>query len=90
MAFEVLGREEELASVAAFVDEAPDGLLALMLDGEAGIEKSTLWLAGVEHARRQGLAVLSSRPAEAENTRPSRMWGSATSSSKSWTTCFPR
>ena len=37
-----------------------------MLEGEAGIGKSTLWLAGVEHARATGLRVLSSRPAEAE------------------------
>ena len=37
-----------------------------MLEGEAGIGKSTLWLAGVEHARARGLRVLSSRPAEAE------------------------
>jgi len=68
MAFEVVGREDELASVAAFVDEARDGPVALVLDGEAGIGKSTLWLAGVEHARMQGLGVLSARPAEAEST----------------------
>jgi DNA-binding CsgD family transcriptional regulator len=66
MAFEVVGREEELSSAAAFVDEARDGPLALVLDGEAGIGKSTLWLAAVEHARTQGLCVLSTRPAEAE------------------------
>jgi DNA-binding CsgD family transcriptional regulator len=66
MAFEVVGREDELASVAAFVDEARDGLAALVLEGEAGIGKSTLWLAGVEHARRRGLGILSARPAEAE------------------------
>ena len=40
---------------------------ALVLEGEAGIGKSTLWVAGVEHARAQGLRVLSSRPAEAEH-----------------------
>ena len=39
-----------------------------MLEGEPGIGKSTLWAAGVEHARAQGLRVLSSRPAEAERT----------------------
>src|SRR5205807_3889270 len=64
--FEVVGREDELASVAAFVDEVRDGPTALVLEGEAGIGKSTLWLAGVEHARARGLRVLSSRPAEAE------------------------
>jgi DNA-binding CsgD family transcriptional regulator len=68
MAFEVVGREEELASVAAFVDEPRDGPAALVLEGEAGIGKSTLWLAGVEHASTHGLRILAARPAEAEST----------------------
>ena len=63
--FEVVGRDDHLASVYAFVDEAEAGA-ALILEGEAGIGKSTLWFAGVEHARDRGLCVLSSRPAEAE------------------------
>src|SRR3989475_13110485 len=68
MAFEIVGREEELGSLRAFVDEVQDGPTALVLEGEAGIGKSTLWLAGVEHARTRGLRVLSSRPAEAERS----------------------
>jgi len=63
---EIVGREEELAALHAFVGEAPAGPRALVLQGEAGIGKSTLWLAGVEHARERGWRVLSSRPAEAE------------------------
>jgi DNA-binding CsgD family transcriptional regulator len=43
-----------------------DGPAALLLHGEPGIGKSTLWQAGVEEALRRGLRVLSSRPAEAE------------------------
>jgi hypothetical protein len=39
-----------------------------VLEGEARIGKSTLWLAGVQHARTSGLHVLWSRPAEAERT----------------------
>ncbi len=70
MAPEIVGREEELATVAAFVDEARDGSAALVLEGEAGIGKSTLWLAGVQHGRARGLRVLSSRPAEAERGLP--------------------
>jgi DNA-binding CsgD family transcriptional regulator/sulfopyruvate decarboxylase TPP-binding subunit len=66
MAFEVVSREEELASVHAFIGEAGAGPAALVIEGEAGIGKSTLWLAAVEHGRTQGLRVLSSRPAEAE------------------------
>ncbi len=66
MAFEVVGRDEELSVVAAFVDESRDGPAALVLEGDAGIGKSTLWQAGVERARAHGLVVLASRPAEAE------------------------
>jgi len=66
--FEIVGREEELGSLYAFVGEAGGGLAALVLEGEAGIGKSTLWLAGLAHARTRGLRVLSSRPAEAERS----------------------
>jgi DNA-binding CsgD family transcriptional regulator len=62
----IVSREEELASIHAFVGEAQEGPAVLVLEGEAGIGKSTLWLAGIEHARARGLNVLSSRPAEAE------------------------
>jgi DNA-binding CsgD family transcriptional regulator len=63
---EIVGREEELASLRAFFEQAEGGPRALLLQGEPGIGKSTLWLAGVEEARRRDLRVLSSRPAEAE------------------------
>jgi DNA-binding CsgD family transcriptional regulator len=63
---EIVGRDDELASVNAFIGETEATPVALVLEGEAGIGKSTLWLAGVEYARAQGLTVLSSRPAEAE------------------------
>ena len=63
---EIVGREEELASTHAFIGLAEEGPTALVLEGEAGIGKSTLWLAGVEHARARGVRVLASRPAEAE------------------------
>ena len=66
MISEIVGRDEELASLRAFIDEVREGPAALVLEGEAGIGKSTLWLAGLEHARVRGLRVLSSRPAEAE------------------------
>jgi DNA-binding CsgD family transcriptional regulator len=66
MALEIVSREGELASVHAFIGERDVGPAALVLEGEAGIGKSTLWLAGVERGRAQGLRVLLSRPAEAE------------------------
>ena len=66
MVSEIIGREDELAAVYGFIRLAEGGPAALVLEGEAGIGKSTLWLAGVERARAQGLRVLSSRPAEPE------------------------
>ena len=63
---EIIGREDELAAVYGFIGLAEGGPAALVLEGEAGIGKSTLWLAGVERAHARGLRVLSSRPAEAE------------------------
>ena len=62
----IVGRDEELDSVIAFVDRSIEGPSALVIEGEAGIGKSTIWLAGVEAARERGLEVLTSRPAEAE------------------------
>jgi predicted ATPase len=63
---EVVGRELELATIAAFVDGSASGVRALVLEGEAGVGKTTLWLAGVDAARERGHWVLESRPAAAE------------------------
>jgi len=66
MALEIVGRDEELAALHQFVVRPANGPAALVLSGEAGIGKSTLWRAGVEAAREQGLRVLTARPTEAE------------------------
>jgi DNA-binding CsgD family transcriptional regulator len=66
MTADLVARDEELARVADFLDGADAGPAALVLEGEAGIGKSTLWSAGVRLAHERGLLVLSSRPAEAE------------------------
>ena len=66
MAADIVGREVEFASIHAFLERPAEGPVALVLEGEAGIGKSTLWLTGVEAARERGFRVLVSRPAEAE------------------------
>jgi hypothetical protein len=66
VAEEIVGREDEVAALLAFLDRAGDGPAALVLEGDAGIGKSTLWLAGIEAARERSLRVLSARPAEVE------------------------
>jgi len=68
MTGDIIGRDTELSVVQAFLDRPAEGLRALVLEGGAGIGKSTLWQAGVTAARQQSFHVLTSRPAEAERT----------------------
>ena len=60
---------------AAFLDDPSEGLRALIIEGDAGIGKSTLWLAAVEAARQQAIRVLASRPSEAERSLPNVVLG---------------
>jgi ATP/maltotriose-dependent transcriptional regulator MalT len=64
----VVGRDAELGSIEAFLDEVEQGPAALVLAGEAGIGKTILWEAGVEEARGRFGCVLSHRSVEAEAT----------------------
>lgn len=61
----ILGRDEELAVVHRFFDLDPPGPRVLLLEGDAGIGKSTIWDEAVRIARAKG-TVLSSRAAETE------------------------
>src|SRR5918999_1892628 len=65
MADPLIGRDEELNAVGAFLSTSRDGPALVLLEGEAGIGKTTLWEAVIaaEGPRRQ---VLRARPAEAE------------------------
>ena len=62
----VVGREEELELLRGFLADSRAGPLALMLEGQPGIGKTTLWAAGVENAREGSYRVLACRPAGAE------------------------
>ena len=61
----VVGRESEGKVLREFLAGA-GGSGALLLTGEAGIGKTTLWEAGVTEARGRGLRVLVARPSGAE------------------------
>jgi DNA-binding CsgD family transcriptional regulator len=63
---ELIGRERECASILDFLDRARTGPYALVLEGEAGIGKSTLWWAGLRAARRRGQRILTCRPTGSE------------------------
>jgi DNA-binding CsgD family transcriptional regulator len=66
MAGAVIGRDEELAAIGAFLDGVWSGPRALVFAGEAGIGKTLLWEAGVAQAKGRIGRVLSCRGAEAE------------------------
>ncbi|MEA2607448.1 MAG: hypothetical protein QOI00_2205 [Chloroflexota bacterium] len=63
---EIVGRGVELAAVGRFVERAMDGLAALILEGEPGIGKTTIWQAALGAASDAGFRILRSRPARSE------------------------
>jgi DNA-binding CsgD family transcriptional regulator len=66
MAAGMATRPAEEGAVGEFLDSASSAPSALLIDGEAGIGKSTLWSAASERARQRGFRVLSARAATAE------------------------
>ena len=62
----ILGRDAELAVVGSFVGSGSGGPPVLLLEGAAGIGKTTLWRAGVSLGRARGHRVLWCRAAESE------------------------
>jgi DNA-binding CsgD family transcriptional regulator len=65
-AADVVGREDELAAISDFLD-ADGPPCAVVVEGEPGIGKTTVWLAATEQAESRGLRVLRARPAESES-----------------------
>jgi DNA-binding CsgD family transcriptional regulator len=63
---EIVGRAAELAAVERCLDLASRSTAALVLEGEAGIGKTTIWGTAVDAARARGWLVLASRPARSE------------------------
>ncbi|HEY6608423.1 MAG TPA: AAA family ATPase [Candidatus Limnocylindria bacterium] len=66
----MIGREGELRLVESFLDAAGPGARGLVIDGEAGIGKTTIWHAALESAARRGYRVTITRPTEAEARLP--------------------
>src|SRR4051794_10475756 len=61
-----VGRSAGPAETDRFVDAARTGLQALLLSGQAGIGKTSLWKAADDRATERGFRVLVSRPTEVE------------------------
>src|SRR5712691_732549 len=66
MCADVVGRDAELRTITRFLDSLVAQPQALVLEGEPGIGKTTLWLAALDQARQRGFRVLSCRPSAAE------------------------
>ena len=62
----LVGRDQELGELRAFLGEIVNGPVVLVLLGDAGIGKTSLWHAGIEEARVRPGRVLTCRGVEAE------------------------
>src|SRR5690242_16808847 len=63
----VVSRPLEIRAVADFLQSAARQPSALVIDGEPGIGKTTLWLSAIEQARDLGFRVFSARVGQAES-----------------------
>ena len=54
----IFGRDLELAAIERFLDGAPTWPSAVVIEGEAGIGKTTLWLEGIRRAAERGMRAL--------------------------------
>jgi DNA-binding CsgD family transcriptional regulator len=62
----VVGRDAELRMVQDFLAESDNGTRAVIVAGEPGIGKTTVWQAALDHARTKSHCVLVANPAEGE------------------------
>jgi DNA-binding CsgD family transcriptional regulator len=60
----LVGREVERARLEALLDSVESGPLACLLEGMAGIGKTTVWRECVESARRRSYQILETGPSE--------------------------
>lgn len=67
MPLQLISRDAELSAVDALLGAVPSGTSVLILEGDAGIGKSTVWRAGIERARGRGFRVLSAHPVASES-----------------------
>src|SRR6478736_1604828 len=63
----LLRRQVALRAMHEFLQSAAERTSGLVIEGEAGIGKTTLWLAAQDDARARGFEVLSARVGETES-----------------------
>ena len=64
---QIVSRQAEEHTLIDFLDSVPRWPCAVVIEGDPGIGKSTLWLDAVGRARERGFRVLTSRAAVAES-----------------------
>src|SRR5581483_10323788 len=66
MVGQIVGREAEQAAIERLIDSDAPGLQTIVLEGEPGIGKTTLWQAALGLAAERGVEALTCRPVQAE------------------------
>jgi DNA-binding CsgD family transcriptional regulator/DNA polymerase III delta prime subunit len=62
----MVGRDEEIAQILAFLGATGELPAALLIEGEPGIGKTTIWRTALELAGERSYRILSARPASSE------------------------
>src|SRR4051812_22265681 len=65
---DVVGRDEERSAIGRYFERPWPA--ALLIDGEAGIGKTTVWREAVREAETRGCRLLSANPGESEEQLP--------------------
>lgn len=65
-----VGRDAELELVDRFLERVPGGTPILVIEGDPGIGKTTLWLEALERAGARSFRLLKASPAESEVKLP--------------------
>ena len=68
MEAELIGRDEELQRAQQFLEAVQTGARTLLIAGDAGVGKTSLWEAALSRAHSAGLQALVARPTEAETS----------------------
>jgi DNA-binding NarL/FixJ family response regulator len=66
----LVARDAELAQIAEVLDQEPASVRALVLEGEPGVGKTSLWEQALVGARDRGMQVLAARASTAETGLP--------------------
>ena len=65
-----VGRDAELELVDRFLERVPGGTRILVVEGEPGIGKTTVWLEAIRRAEARSFRLLTASPAESEAKLP--------------------